>query len=53
MKEAEALPHRSSQQVDYIIACLDKDGICEDYLRSVVYNFFKVDSPEETLTPVR
>jgi hypothetical protein len=50
MKEAEALPHRSSQQIDYIIACFDKDGICDDHLRSVIYNFFTVDSPEKTST---
>jgi hypothetical protein len=54
MKEADALPHRSPQQVDYIIACLVKDGICDDHLRTVIYKFFKVDSPERpptSLTP--
>jgi hypothetical protein len=42
LKEMEALPHRSPQQVDYIIACLDEDGICDDKLRTLVYKFFKV-----------
>jgi hypothetical protein len=44
MKEMEAFPHRSSQQVDYIISCLDKDGVCDDHLRFVVYRFFNVNS---------
>jgi hypothetical protein len=43
MKEMQALPHRSSKQVDYIISCLDKDGVCDDHLRIVVYRFFKVN----------
>jgi len=42
MKQAGTLPHRSSQQVDFIIGCFDKDGICDDHLRSVIYKFFKV-----------
>ena len=44
MKEMEAFPHRSSQQVDYIISCLDKDGVCDDHLWFVVYRFFNVSS---------
>lgn len=42
MKELEVFPHRSRQQVDYVIACLDKDEICDDHLREVVYKFFDV-----------
>jgi hypothetical protein len=42
MKEMETLPHRSPEQVDYVIACLDKDGLCDDHLRAVVYKFFNV-----------
>jgi hypothetical protein len=44
MKEMEAFPHRSSQQVDYIISCLDKGEVCDDHLRFVVYRFFNVNS---------
>ena len=42
MKSADALPHQSPEQVDFIIACLDKDGVCDDRLREVIYKFFKV-----------
>ena len=43
MGEMEAFPHRSSQQVDYIISCLDKDGVCDDHLRFAIYRFFNVN----------
>ena len=42
MKDMEALQHRSPQQVDFVIACLDRDGLCDDHLREVVYKFFGV-----------
>jgi hypothetical protein len=47
VKEMEALPHRSSQQVDYIISCLDNDQVCDDHLRAIVYKFFNVNSSRE------
>ena len=53
MKGAEALPHRSPQQVDYIIACLDKDGVCDDHLREVIYKFFRVGLIETLPTPLQ
>jgi hypothetical protein len=47
LKGMDALPHRSPQQVDYIISCLDKDEICDDHLREIVYKFFTVCSSGE------
>jgi hypothetical protein len=47
MKEMEALPHRSRQQVDYVIACLDNDALCDDHLRAVVYKFFSVSVSDQ------
>lgn len=47
MKAMEDLPHRSPQQVDYVIACLDKDGLCNDHLRAVVYKFFNVRASDQ------
>ena len=47
MEHLKTLPHRSPQQVDYIIACMDKDGICDDHLRRVVHKFFKVISVDD------
>ena len=43
LEHLNTLPHRSPQQVDYIIACMDKDGICDDHLRGIVYRFFNVN----------
>jgi hypothetical protein len=36
------LPHRSPEQVDYIISCVDRDGLCDAQLREIIYRFFKV-----------
>jgi hypothetical protein len=47
MHEMKALPHRSEEQVDYIIACLDKDGFCDDHLLTVVYKFFNVSASDQ------
>jgi hypothetical protein len=44
LEQLKTLPHRSPQQVDYIIACMDKDGICDDHLRTIVHKFFNVNS---------
>jgi hypothetical protein len=44
LKEMDALPHRSPQQVDYVISCLDKDEVCDDHLRAIVYKFFDVSA---------
>jgi hypothetical protein len=35
LKEMGALPHRSPQQIDYIISCLDRDEVCDDHLRAI------------------
>ncbi len=40
--EALILPHRSKVQVDYVISCIDRDGICDGELRELVYRFFAV-----------
>jgi hypothetical protein len=47
VQEMQALPHRSPEQVDHIIACLDKDGSCDDHLRTVVYKFFNVSASDQ------
>ncbi len=47
LEHLKTLPHRSPQQVDYIIACIDKEGICDDHLRRVVHKFFKVSSVDD------
>jgi hypothetical protein len=47
LREMEALPHRSPQQVDYVISCLDKDAVCDDHLCAIVYKFFNVDTSRE------
>lgn len=47
LEQMEALPHRSPQQVDYIISCLDKDEVCDDHLRAIIYKFFTVPSSSE------
>lgn len=38
----EKLPHRSVDQVNYIIGCVDRNGVCDEVLRKSVYEFFKV-----------
>ena len=43
---ASELPHRSKAQVDYIISCVDRNGICDAELRLLVYRFFGVNLPE-------
>jgi hypothetical protein len=40
------LPQRSAVQVDYIISCVDRNGICDEELRLLVYRFFGVNIPE-------
>lgn len=48
MKQMEVLSHRSPEQVDYVIACLDRDGLCEDaHLRAVVHKFFGVSASDQ------
>jgi len=47
LKQMEDLPHRSPRQVDYIISCLDKDEVCDDHLRAIIYKFFTVPSSSE------
>jgi hypothetical protein len=42
LQKIETLPHRSPEQVDYIISCVDRDGLCDEHLRELVYRFFKV-----------
>jgi hypothetical protein len=42
LKAAQELPHRSAGQVDFIISCVDRHGVCNDSLRNTVYEFFKV-----------
>ena len=39
-----ALPKNSTQQVDLIISLLDEHKVCDDALRSKVYQLFKVDA---------
>jgi hypothetical protein len=36
------LPERSKVQVDYIISCVDRNGISDEELRLLVYRFFGV-----------
>lgn len=42
LKAMEELPRRSAEQVDYIISCVDSNGVCDENLRKIVYEFFKV-----------
>ena len=42
LKAMEALPHRSAGQVDFIVACVDRQGVCNENLRKTIYEFFKV-----------
>jgi hypothetical protein len=42
LAKALEFPQRSKGQVDYIISCLDRDSICDEELRQLVYRFFKV-----------
>jgi hypothetical protein len=42
LKAMEVLPHRTAGQVDYIVACVDRQGVCDESLRKTVYEFFKV-----------
>jgi hypothetical protein len=41
LKAMEELPHRSEEQVDFIISCVDRHGVCNESLRKTVYEFFK------------
>jgi hypothetical protein len=40
---ALSFQHRSPAQVDYIISCVDRNGVCDEELRSLAYRLFKVD----------
>jgi len=40
MKEIDAMPQRSKQQIDRIIAIVDEHGACDDELRGLVYKAF-------------
>jgi hypothetical protein len=42
LTKALELPQRSKGQVDYIISCVDRDSVCDEELRQLVYRFFKV-----------
>jgi hypothetical protein len=42
LKAMQELPHRSAEQVDYIISCVDRHKVCNDSLRKTVYEFFKI-----------
>jgi hypothetical protein len=42
LKAVEELPHHSAEQVDYIISCVDRHGVCNENLRKTAYEFFKV-----------
>jgi hypothetical protein len=42
---ALSLPHRSPAQVDYIILCVDRSSLCDEELRKLVYQLFKVIGP--------
>jgi hypothetical protein len=46
VNEREALSHRSPQHVDYVIGCLDRDGLCDDHLRAIVYKFLSVSASD-------
>ncbi len=41
LSAALKLPFRSAEQVDYIISCIDHDGICDAGLRTLVHRFFQ------------
>jgi hypothetical protein len=40
--KALELPQRSKAQVDYIIFCVDRNGVCDEELRQLVYGFFQI-----------
>jgi hypothetical protein len=42
MEEAMRLPKRSPEQVDFIIAAVDELSACDDELRSLIYQLFRV-----------
>jgi hypothetical protein len=42
LKKVEQLPHRSEDQVDFIIGCVDRHDVCDETLRKIVYEFFRV-----------
>jgi hypothetical protein len=46
LSRALELPQRSTVQVDYIISCVDRNGICDEELRLLVYQLFGVNMPE-------
>jgi hypothetical protein len=43
LKAMAELSHRSAEQIDYIISCMDQQGVCDESLRKTVYEFFKVE----------
>jgi hypothetical protein len=48
---ASSLPHRSATHVDYIISCVDRTSLCDQELRALVYQLFKVASPNGKAHP--
>lgn len=42
MREINALPHQSKEQVDKIISLYDEYGACDDSMRDKIYKAFKV-----------
>jgi hypothetical protein len=42
IEEAIRLPHRSKEQVDFIIAAADEFDACDDSLRSQIYQMFGI-----------
>ena len=42
LREVNALPHRSKEQIDQIIELVDEYGACNDELREMVYKAFSV-----------
>lgn len=42
MKEVKKLPHCSKEQIDFIIETVDEFGACDEELREMVYEAFKI-----------
>lgn len=51
LERVYALPFRSKEQVDLIIALVDEYGACDTALRQTVYRAFNVSSPNDPATP--
>jgi len=48
IETARRLPHRSQEQVDFIISSIDEFSACDEALRRTVYQLFGVFSNQET-----